>query len=486
MTLRTRLVLIACLLAVTIGGCGFVVWRMSRDAELRQLDQRMDLVLPTVRGIIDRISGNRPPPGVGFGNGAADGAGGALGNGAAASQTAGSTGDNPLSDIYVASIAADGTRTLIVPSRETSLAPQVTSTTASSNFFGAHRYQTVGSIDGSLSWRATMVAGASGSTFLIAISQHAVDQTSTRLITALVLTGAVVLGVLALAGWWVVRLGLRPITRIAATATAITAGDRDLRVSATAATGTEAARLANALNVMLDEHRADEAQLRRFIADASHELRTPVASIRGFTDLYRSGALEEPGQLGDAMRRIGAEGARMAALVDDLLLLARLDEGRPLASERVDIGAVLRDAALDASATHPSRTVTVDAADGLVVLGDEHRLRQVVANLLTNALVHAGNAPVLLSATRSGQAMCSIAVVDTGPGMSAEDASKAFDRFWRADAARQRNGSGSGLGLSIVRAIVESHGGTTAIDSRRGSGTTVTVRIPLAPDLRTS
>jgi two-component system OmpR family sensor kinase len=463
-------------LAVTIGGCGFALWRMSRNAEIRQLDQRMELVLPAVRGIIDRSGGNRPPPSAGVGTGAA------AGNGALDAQNAGSTGDNPLSDIYVASIGSDGTRTLIVPSRETTLAPQATSTVASPDFFGAHRYQTVGSVGGSLSWRATMVKGAAGSTFLIAVSQHAVDQTSTRLITALVLTGAVILGVLALAGWWVVRLGLRPITRIAATATAITAGDRDLRVPVTSASRTEAAHLANALNVMLDEHRADEAQLRRFVSDASHELRTPVASIRGFTDLYRRGALEEPGQLEDAMRRIGAEGARMAALVDDLLLLARLDEGQPLASGRVDIGAVLRDAALDASATHPSRTVTVDAADGLVVLGDEHRLRQVVANLLTNALVHGGSSPVLLSASQSGRNICSIVVVDTGPGMPTQDAAKAFDRFWRADAARQRNGTGSGLGLSIVRAIVESHGGSTAIDSRPGSGTTVTVRIPLAPD----
>jgi two-component system, OmpR family, sensor kinase len=291
------------------------------------------------------------------------------------------------------------------------------------------------------------------------------------------MVGAVLALALALGGWWVLRLGLRPIAEVTGVAEAITAGDRSRRVRVVRPR-TEAGQLGNAMNVMLDERQADEDRLRRFVADASHELRTPVAAIRGFADLYRNGDLDEPGALADAMRRIGGESARMAGLVDDLLLLARLDEGRPLERGRVDLSQVLRDAAFDASATHPSRTVTTEVADGLAVEGDDARLRQVMANLVQNALVHAGpSARVTVRGRREGD-RCVAEVADDGVGLAPTDIEHAFDRFWRADPARLRHASGSGLGLSIVRAITEASGGRVTLTSTAGLGTTVRVVLP--------
>ena len=471
MTLRARLGLIAAFLALTIVGSGFAIWRVTRQSAIDQLDRRLETVLPNVLGVIDRSVATgtpapQPPSPEQVVGAAADGA------------------DSPLSDVFVARLGGAGTRIVLVRSVATDLEPSTPAAawagTPAAGAAGPMAFSTVGSLDGSMSWRATVVRGRDGGNYLVAISQQSIDTASGRLVATLSVAGTCLFAVLAVAGWWVSRLGLRPITRIAAAARSISAGDRDTRVEE-GAPGTEAAELATAFNVMLDEHAASEARLRRFVSDSSHELRTPVAAIRGFTDLYRAGALEAPGQLDDAMRRIGAEGARMAGLVDDLLLLARLDEGRPLASEPVDIAALLHDAALDASATHPSRSLTVDAAGPIVVRGDEHRLRQVVANLVANALVHAPDSAIRLTGSRSADGSVVVQVADTGVGLEPDDAARAFDRFWRADASRRRSGSGSGLGLSIVRAIVEAHGGRASMDSRPGSGTTVTVRLPADP-----
>jgi two-component system OmpR family sensor kinase len=300
---------------------------------------------------------------------------------------------------------------------------------------------------------------------------------SPRLSAAILVGRLVVLAAVVAAGWWVLRRALRPIAEVTRVADAIVAGDRSRRVAVNVP-GTEAAHLAQALNLMLDQQQATEDRLRRFLADASHELRTPVAAIAGFADLYRQGAVE-PGELDDVMRRIGQEAARMRCLVEDMLLLAQLDEGRPLDRVPVGVASLVADAVLDASASHPSRRLrVVGDTDGHVV-GDDARLRQVLAILVTNALVHT-KGEVTISLEADGD-WAVIVVSDEGPGLGPEAVAHAFDRFWRGDAARERGGTG--LGLAIARGIVQAHGGTVTLSSSPATGTWVRVVLPAAAEL---
>ena len=241
----------------------------------------------------------------------------------------------------------------------------------------------------------------------------------------------------------------------------------DLAGSGLVSKGPRPPILPAALNVMLDEQEAAEARLRRFVADVSHELRTPVSAIGGFSDLWRQGGIAAD-QLSDVMRRIGQERRGRRGPRRGSALARDLDEGRPLLRERVDIAALVADAALDASATHPSRSVTVETSSPVVVEGDEARLRQVIANLVSNTLIHTDAATrVVLSASRRGTS-AEFSVRDDGAGMSEQDAALAFDRFWQSDPARASNGAG--LGLAIVRGIVDAHGGAVRARDRPGHG----------------
>lgn len=345
---------------------------------------------------------------------------------------------------------------------------------------------TVGSVTGGGRWRVIAASGPPGSGgFLIALSLHDVSTSLARIERVEIVVTAAILAILALVTFFVLHLGLRPIKRMTQTATAIAAGDLSHRVPDVAA-GTEAGELGAALNTMMtkiegafDERAASEARLRQFIADASHELRTPVTTIRGYAELYRSGGLDDAEELAQAMRRTEQESVRMGSLVDDLLLLARLDQGRALEAGSVDLGVLAVDAVSDARAVDPARPVTASVAEGVAVEGDEGRLRQVVANLVGNALVHTPpGTPVRVRVTRNGTDAV-LEVHDDGPGMAEPVATRAFERFYRADPARSRHAGGSGLGLSIVKAIVQAHGGTVGIESGAGAGTSVRVTLPL-------
>ncbi|MCU1621226.1 MAG: two-component sensor histidine kinase, partial [Frankiales bacterium] len=231
------------------------------------------------------------------------------------------------------------------------------------------------------------------------------------------------------------------------------------------------------------EARASEQRMRRFIGDASHELRTPLTSIRGFAELYRQGALPAPADVDRAMSRVESEASRMGLLVEDLLLLARLDQQRPLERAPVDLLELAGDAVADAQAVDPSRSVTLEAvADGPapVVSGDAARLRQVFGNLVANALTHtpAGTPVVVRVSTTSAAAV--VEVRDSGPGIPPESRGKVFERFFRADTSRTRASGGTGLGLSIVAALVAAHGGTVEVDETDGGGATFRVTVPLA------
>jgi two-component system, OmpR family, sensor kinase len=323
-----------------------------------------------------------------------------------------------------------------------------------------------------------------GRILVVAIPLTDVDQTLRHLFVVELLVAACVLGALALLAWWVVHLGLRPLQQMGATAGAIAAGDLSRRVEP-ADDYTEVGRLGLALNSMLGqieqafaERTASETRLRRFVADASHELRTPLTSIRGYAELFRRGANARPDDLAKAMQRIEEAAARMGVLVEDLLLLARLDQGRPLEYSSVDLTHVAGAAVDDLRVTSPDRPVNFASNGAVVVNGDELRLRQVLANLLENARTHTPpGTPIDVSVGIAGDDAV-IEVRDEGPGMSEDDAARVFERFWRADPSRTRESGGAGLGLSIVSAITEAHGGRAEVETAPGEGATFRIRIP--------
>ncbi len=358
---------------------------------------------------------------------------------------------------------------------------QATSAARSGKFF------TVDTKNGSDRYRIRADRDADGNVVLVGLSLRDVDASVHRLELLLVAAVVMVVAILGLVIFWVLRLGVRPIKRMTKTATEIAGGDLSQRVPA-GRPGTEASDLGDALNAMMtriedafDQRAASEARLRRFVADASHELRTPVTTIRGYAELYRHGGLGETDELNQAMRRTEQESIRMASLIDDLLLLARLDEGRPLTLAPVDLGVLAVDAAADARAVAPERDVHADVSAGVIVEGDEDRLRQVLGNLVANALVHTpvGTPVAVRVHDVDGQAV--VEVHDDGPGMPPDVVARAFERFSRADASRSRNAGGSGLGLAIVQAIVVAHHGAVTIDSGPDAGTTVRVELPRLP-----
>jgi two-component system OmpR family sensor kinase len=348
---------------------------------------------------------------------------------------------------------------------------------------------TTGSVDGTVRYRvlATPLAGQPG-TLVVAIPLVDVEATLERLVAVELLVGAAVLVVVALAARYLVRVGLRPLEGIGATAGAIAEGDLSRRVEPTDER-TEVGRLGRSLNAMLaqieaafEERRASESRLRRFVADASHELRTPLTSIRGYAELFRRGAESRPEDLEKSMARIEAEASRMGVLVDDLLLLARLDQGRPLEREPVDLHTVVTEAVESTRTIDPDRPVDLVIDGDVRLVGDEARLRQVLDNLLENARVHTPEGtPAHVRVARDGSDIV-ISVRDEGPGLSPEEATKAFERFYRGDPGRSRATGGSGLGLSIAAAIVDAHGGTTTASSGEGSGATFEVRFPAGLD----
>ncbi len=338
---------------------------------------------------------------------------------------------------------------------------------------------------GSSDYRVLVVADGEGGALLVGQLLDDVDAAATRVRWVVVGSVGLALWVLGLVTWWVLRLGVRPVKQMTVAAASIAHGDLSHRIPS-AHGGTEAGALGDSLNQMLErieeafaERTASEERLRRFVADASHELRTPVTTVRGYADLFAVGGLDDRDQLVAAMGRIGSESARMGVLVDDLLLLARLDQGPELTLGEVDVGVIVIDAAADARVAHPGADVRAHVEEGVVIDGDEVRLRQVVANLVHNAIVHTPPGTRVDVSARHERDIAVIEVRDDGPGLSPDEVSHAFERFWRAETSRSRVHGGSGLGLAIVTAIVEAHGGTATLTSRPGGGVAVRVELPV-------
>jgi two-component system OmpR family sensor kinase len=332
--------------------------------------------------------------------------------------------------------------------------------------------------------RASLDPGI-GFMLVVARPLHDVYDTLRRLLLIELLVTSAALGAIGLLGFWVVRLGLRPLDSIEHTAAGIAAGDLSKRVER-AEDRTEVGRLGLALNSMLGQieaafkaREASERKLRRFVADASHELRTPLAAVRAYAELFTRGASERPDDLARSMKGIHRESERMSLLVEDLLLLARLDEGLPLEQEPVDLASVVAEAVETARTLEPERPIELETVPA-VVTGDRHRLRQIVDNLLANVRAHTpAGAPVSVTVSRAN-GTAEIAVADSGPGLEDEESAQVFERFYRADDSRARSSGGVGLGLSIVTAVAEAHGGAVSADGAPGGGATFRIKLPLS------
>ncbi len=337
-------------------------------------------------------------------------------------------------------------------------------------------------------FRALAVALPNNSGSIIAAqSLGDLDRTVGKLGFFFLLIGAILLSLIAIAARIVIKIGMRPLEDVEATAEQIAAGDLSARMPE-ANPNTEVGRLVTSLNSMLARiessfavRKESEEKLRRFVADASHELRTPLTAIRGFSELYRQGAISGEVATRELLGRIEGESKRMGSLVEDLLLLARLDQSREMASKPVNLTEVVDSAVISARAAGPHHPIIFTKPDfEIFVLGDETRIHQVIANLLANARAHtpAGTKiTVLINQDSDG---VRISVSDNGPGLSKEDQEKIFERFYRADTSRVRvDGEGSGLGLSIVDAVMKAHKGSVTVVSELGKGATFTLFFPV-------
>ncbi|MEV3935967.1 HAMP domain-containing sensor histidine kinase [Glycomyces sp. NPDC049804] len=398
-------------------------------------------------------------------------------------------GEIPYKEFAVLFFDASGERVSAVPAgykNDPYPLPDITAPPADTDYF------TVSSVDGEMTYRAVstgrvQITGAEGTyTIVFATSLEGVEATSSTLTRTVLITGFTVGALGIVIAWIVTRRGLRVVDHMVADAETVASGNLDHRITA-ADPRTEMGRLSLALNRMVSrltdaitQRDRQHERLRQFVADAGHELRTPLTAIGGYVQLYESGATPPGEKLDRAMNRIGSENARLAKLVDDLMVLSRLDEEVGGDRELVELTQLAQDAVDDAGVADATHPISLSAPRPLTVVANEGQLRQVLVNLLTNARVHTpqGTAIDVSVAENAGWAV--LRVADHGPGIPAEHRQKVFDRFYRADPSRSRATGGSGLGLSIVSSIVAAHSGEIRLDSEPGEGTAIEVRLPIA------
>jgi two-component system, OmpR family, sensor kinase len=470
MTLRSRLVAaLVILLLVGLAGFGVVTYGLYARTQYQQLDEQLRSAIDPVSGqLLDKV-----------------GLVGEHQSGPSNASTKSPQGrpgvvapTGSYAELHDAAGALVSGARVQVGSTEN--APDLSGTLP-----GKGKVATVGSESGSGSWRVTTADafGQPGYTVVVALPVSSVTRSLNRLVLIEALSGLALLTAVAAGAWFILRRGLRPLENMALSARSINAGDLSQRVSP-ADGRSEVGQLGLALNTMLGEietsfteRDATEARLRRFLSDVSHELRTPLTSIQGFAELFRLGIDNDHVDQGVIMRRIEQESARMKRLVEGLLLLARLDETRPVQTESVDLSVLAADACSDAAATDPTRAIRLDAPVPVVVAGDRDHLRQAVANLVSNALKHTPGGTALEVSAHVEGSTAVIVLRDHGPGLTEEALAHVFDRFWQADAARV--GSGAGLGLSIVAAIAHEHGGTATVANHPSGGATFTLTLPM-------
>jgi two-component system OmpR family sensor kinase len=480
-TLRLRLALALVGLA-TVGMVifGVVTYSLYSHSQYQQLDKGLR---ESSRQSADRLQGGNQPAFIYGGGGPPPGA-----NGSSHDNAGPAGGPDGLTPAVYSQIRDSSGAVIRTSSYSDDVTPAIPSHLSVPDADGT--YLDVTSTSGSIRWRVyvSRISSRDPSAGIAIVAQPltSVDNALQKLVLIELAAGFGLVVVLGGGSWLILRRGLRPLEQMAGSARSITSGDLSQRV-APADGKAEVGQLGLALNTMLTEieeafreRDATEHRLRQFLADASHELRTPLTSIQGFAELFRMGADEDRLQLEVIFRRIEEESARMKTLVEDLLLLARLDETRPSERGPVDLSVLAADACTDAVATDPGRPITLDAPSPIVVSGDRDHLRQAIANLVTNAIKHTPGHGAIEVATRVDDGGAEVSVRDHGPGLDDEALEHVFDRFWQAD--RARVGTGSGLGLSIVAAIADEHGGSIGVVNvgpDDGGGACFTFRLPL-------
>jgi two-component system OmpR family sensor kinase len=469
MTLRLRLVLaLVALVAAGLAVFGIATFSLYARSEYQRLDDRLRAALPPVTMALYRS----------VGEGDDDDGGPATGGARyppplpVAPDSYAELRDPSGTVVSTLQVSDSGERPVLDPDIDVPA-------------FGSHLF-TTSTEGGSGRWRvaATSSGHHDGYSVVLAVPMDDTTTALHRLVIIEAVTAALLLALLAAGSWMILRRGLRPLERMAGSARSITAGDLSQRVAPTDPR-TEVGQLGLALNTMLGEieeafreREATEQRLRQLLADVSHELRTPLTSIQGFAELFRLESAHDRVDQAVILRRIEEESARMKTLVDDLLLLARLDETRAVERAPVDLAVLAADACSDAVAADASRPVTLDAPEPVVVAGDSDHLRQALANLMTNALKHTpAGTPIEVSAHR-GDGTAQVVVRDHGAGLQDDALAHAFDRFWQADHARV--GPGAGLGLSIVAAIAHEHGGRVSVANAPDGGAMFTLALPAA------
>ena len=465
MNLRSRLlavvIAITALIAVLLIG---IVMR-QRAVLTDQVDDQLELVADAM---IRRVGALNEPP---------------------AQAPAGEPPQASTGDIYIAAISpSDLLVVLAEPVSGPPITPDIDEARSIAQPIGDGPVEDGGSVvldPSTLQWaggedvRAVVVDIGLDRTVIVARSTTAIDDAQRQIVLASALAILAMIAGLGLAMWWVDRLGLAPIGRLTTAAEEVAVGRSDRRVEHSS-TSNETGRLGAAFNAMLDARQESENRQRRFVADASHELRTPLTALRGYADLYFSGGLATPDAIDDAMRRIQVEGARMAALTEDLLTLASLDEGRPLDLIDLDLTRLLTDIAADSAAIQPDRPVDCEGvADGLVVRADRDLLTQAITAATSNALRHTSAGAGLELAASLEAGTVQISVTDHGPGIPPLQSEHLFDRFYRGDDGRDSAKGGRGLGLSIAKTVVEAHGGSIAVRSGPGTGTSILLTLPI-------
>jgi two-component system OmpR family sensor kinase len=497
MSLRGRLVTAVCVVALlSLGSAGVVTFTLFSKSQLRQVDDSLQRTHEPLESLVSSEGGTGVAPAAvddddGGGN---DGLEGPL------------DADNDLErsiaqlapGVLVVVLDPTGEIVVSLPAREPghgALTIDVEDLTLPPEASGDRdrpSYSTMTAEDDSTRMRLRTSRLSDGSVLVMGLSLREVSASERRLVTIeLIVAGAALLAA-AILGWLLVRLGLRPLRDVERTALVIASGG-DLEHEVPGGDRpTEVGRLAAALNTMLGRIRAafterdakeralqeSEARMRRFVADVSHELRTPLAAVVAYAELFERGARDHPADLERALRGISTEAGRMGELVEELLLLARLDEGRPLQMQTIDLVGVVIDAITAARTVSADWPISLHVEDVVEVDGDPSRLRQVVDNLLANVRTHtpAGTTTTVRVGWRDGQAALSIA--DDGPGMTPEESARVFERFFRADPSRSRESGGAGLGMAIVDAIVTAHHGHIELDTAPSHGVHITVLLP--------